>query len=442
MISRKISVALIHNGFLVTVDSKIYKMIYPYRIWKNFSKELHLEFTHSVAVFLTYHLCFSSKVILDYQFPSPLLLPFIVHGFLDTLPEALLEFPKAHFSKESLWELLYKSTFNLRFTSEKTTILTHRSHPINARSAMLPFSFGKDSLLTYALCTELGLKPRLIFFQEPTSKSETDNKLQLSQKFTKEFGVSITFFPVDLGRLRQTSGYLWGWDLLCTQYTFLLLPFIFSERAHYLFWSSEQNVNQKIHKHNIPIQINYELGNRWLLQLNNLLRLFHSNTEIGSIIEPIYELNSLYILHHRYPQIAKYQLTCDNESKTFKKKRWCGHCTECARMYLYMKALNVSPESIDLKENMFHASKKKYFPILNEIHPKSTLSYQYHQDRLLAFYLAYKRGIKGELINLFVKLYLPQVEKQKQHLVNEFSTIHPYSTIPALLKKRLETIFT
>lgn len=35
------------------------------------------------------------------------------------------------------------------------------------------------------------------------------------------------------------------------------------------------------------------------------------------------------------------------------------------------------------------------------------------EEQLLAFYLAYKRGVKGELIEKFKKKYLNEVEKRK-----------------------------
>jgi len=62
-------------------------------------------------------------------------------------------------------------------------------------------------------------------------------------------------------------------------------------------------------------------------------------------------------------------------------------------------------------------------------------------EQLLAFYLAYKQGYKGELIDLFTKLYLKEAEKREKELREDYFGIHSTKTLPKELKDKLLNIY-
>ena len=311
---------------------------------------------------------------------------------------------------------------------------------MNHKHSLMPMSFGKDSLLTYAIASELGLSPHPIFIEEPTCPRQNSKKKKLLSSFSKEFTHKITRFPNNLGFLRQGSSMMWGWDMLLVQYTTLFLPFVYHDKSAYFFWSNEQSSNEHALNHEgYLINSTHEQSIQWLLNLNNLYRMFGINTNISSLIEPLHELIILSILHNRYPDIGKYQLSCDDEKTTH---RWCGNCFECARVYLFFSALGIDPKSVGLMENMFAGKKKELFYLFSK-HNTDQLNivFQSYGERLLAFYLAYKRGAKGALIDEFVKKLLPKVEKQKSKLFAKYFTLHEMDTIPTTLRSPLKKIY-
>ena len=66
--------------------------------------------------------------------------------------------------------------------------------------------------------------------------------------------------------------------------------------------------------------------------------------------------------------------------------------------------------------------------------------FQGYPERILAFYLAYKRGIRDDLVRLFAKRYLVDYQKKKNAFMNEYLSIHEPKTVPAVLWKKLRPI--
>jgi len=364
------------------------------------------------------------------------------YGFFYSLAEAPFEFPEKHLTTPEVLRWIYNSEFSTRFEQIPETITSIPIQQTNLHTGVMPFSFGKDSLLTFALTKELSITMYPVFFVEPACPTQNGIKKKLYGNFIKEQNVSIQLFNNTLGNLRQPGGMMWGWDMLLTQYTLLLIPFLYAHKARYLFWSNEQSLNENnTNQEGYRINPTHDQSSQWVLHLNNLLRSYSLNTTVSSIIEPLHELLILYILHKRYPDIGKYQLSCDSETK--RKKRWCGRCSECARVYIFMKAIGVDPKTIGLVDDMLKTKHEKLFYLFDK--PKTpgelnTLTQSYG-ERLLAFYIAYKRGVTGDLMDKFVKTLLPVVEKQIKHLFNTYLTIHTPVTIEKTLYQKLVPIY-
>ncbi|MEM5793390.1 MAG: hypothetical protein QXY45_03500 [Candidatus Aenigmatarchaeota archaeon] len=63
------------------------------------------------------------------------------------------------------------------------------------------------------------------------------------------------------------------------------------------------------------------------------------------------------------------------------------------------------------------------------------------EEQLLAFYMAYKNGEKGYLINLFKKNFLKEAKEKEEALFKKFFSIHKSITIPSRIKRKLNSIF-
>ncbi|MBI4099436.1 hypothetical protein HY440_00355 [Candidatus Microgenomates bacterium] len=444
MSATKVSRKIIPNGLELYLDRKDYQILYPGSVWKEFPDIYRQNFADAMAFALTMHLCLNGHAKIVYDFPVPQIEPYIFEGMLYSLGETtLLEGKETRTS--DLIRLFYNRNLNIEFSGRPRLTRFQNLNRNSRNRAIIPFSFGKDSLLTFALCQELGIDPYPIFFREPKSPFENRHKRRLADRFFEEFDVDVNFFPLSPGRLRQTSGKWWGWDIVLTQYTMLLIPYIFALRARYLFWAHEQSCNDLLSdSEGYTVNPVFEQSSRWLLTSNNLTRNFGTNVALSSLIEPLHEIAIMKILHSRYPEVAKYQLSCFAEEDSAASKRWCGECSKCARIAIFMLALGINPKTVGLTESMLGQKKRELFGLFegegkdSGVYDKSGLG---RDEQLLAFYMTFRRGIKGELMKEFAKKYLLEASSRERELREKFFGVHSATSLPYDLSTPLLKIF-
>ncbi len=430
------------NGFITYINGKRIITQYPKPAWNSFPKTLRESFANTASYFFTHHMAFAKQIAIDYAFPPPPLLSFYFYGLLLSLPSSIGEIPQAHFTMDYLLKHLTNSEYAIKFTGIPKKTVTIRPFKPKKYLSLLPMSFGKDSLLTYAVLRELHIPNIPIFIEEPTCPIQNRKKLTLGKQLAKTSKTPVLNFPVPLGKLRDKGGLLWGWDMLLTQYTFLFLPFVYYYMPEYFFWSNEQSTNETYQEHGFTVNPTHEQGASWTLNLNNVFREYGADTKIASILEPLQEFAITYILHHRYPDIGALQLSCDSEQK--RTRRWCEDCYECARIYIFLKAIGIDPKTAGFETDMLKKGKKSLYDIFppnsTKIHPLGTLA-KYQSERLLSFYLAYKRGVKGDIITLFKRKFLRYVENHKHELFDGYFKLYPVRTIPEELQKKILPLY-
>lgn len=428
---------VLHNGIEISLGRKDYVISYPPSIWKEFPDDYRQNFADYLTYSMTVHLCFNGVGKIIYNFPWPAIEPYIFESMIYSLGETEIV-GNEKLSMSELIKIFYNRNLNIEFVGRPRFSRIKAVGRNTKNRAVIPFSFGKDSLLTFALCQELGIEAVPIFFQEPKSPFENRHKSKLADKFAKEFAIDVTFFPVSVGRLRHNDGNYWGWDLLFTQYTLMSIPYIFGTRAKYLFWSHEQDCNAFFEDaEGYSINPVFEQSSRWMLTLNNVARNLGSNVIMTSPIEPISEMATTWILHHRYPHIAKYQFSCFAEEAKKSGRRWCGICEKCATIYLFFMALGIDPKKVNFKESMFDITKKNLYVMFDPSGRKD----DWRDEQLLAFYMAYKKGAKGKLIDYFKKNNLKEAKSKYKQLKSKFFGIHTFSSLPYELKNPLLKIY-
>lgn len=432
------------SGFNVHVNQKTYPVSYPLTVWKSFPENLHLPYAEFIAFMSTVHLAFPQGRIVDYQFPAPYLESFFYHGLLMSMPENWTDKENLKLKSSNFVKIAYNSFFKTKFhgfTKESLEIVP-KYYSVSKR-VMVPFSFGKDSLLTYALCKELGYEIIPIFFIEPRNKYENNYKQKMIKEFEKEFHQPFEIFSVPLVGLKHLDSFSWGWDLLLTQYTMFLIPFLHYYQPEYFFWSNELNCSQLIvDPEGFQIDRTFDQHWRWLQTLNTALRIFGSNTSLGSLVEAISEYADCIILHSRYPNIARYHLTCQAEHP---KKRWCGNCYDCANTYLYLVSIGIDPKRVGLMDNMFSKQKSRKIKLFNSPKLKNYFwrdTFVFNRnEKLIAFYLADRCGINEYAVDMFKKEYLLEAKKNLSSLKHTYLSVHDFHTAPAKFIKPLRTIF-
>ncbi|MFN4212422.1 MAG: hypothetical protein ACK4FL_00420, partial [Microgenomates group bacterium] len=353
-------------------------------------------------------------------------------------------FENKDLTTSSLLKDFYNANFHTQFKSLNFFYSGKKVKRRLKNNALVLFSFGKESLLTLGLLEELGVSFYPIFIKEPQSIFENRHKRKLADKFFKLFGKEVEFFPLSVGRLREETGLYWGWDIILSQYAFTLLPYYFYYQAKYVFFGNEQSCNFYLKdKEGYCINPVFEQSVAAMQLLQNIPKLFFISTNIGSLVEPIHEIFITYILHHRYSKLGIFQMSCFSEEEAARKKRWCGICEKCARIYIFFKALRISPERVGFYNNdMLSLKKEKFYVLFNsDVGSSYGGSGLGRDEQLLAFYLAWKNGVKGELMEKFKRIHLKEAEKRKNELIKEYFGIHSSLSLPSSLRGSVLKIF-
>lgn len=430
------------KGIRLNLKNQPFDIIYPENIWPKYPPFQKKLLSENLTFALTFHLPYLNQGdSLNYLMARPISEPFLFKAFISALPSTAL------MKKESTSKLIKKFfEINYHFIQGKN-ILTSNLFPRKTnKTAILPFTFGKDSLLTYSLSKELGIDPILVFVKEPLLEQENYHKEILAKKFFEEFKENVFFINNQAGELREAKEGWYGWELQLTQYAIMLLPMIWAKRARYLFFSNEQSCNEEfLDKEGFWCNPVYEQSVKWLEQVNDLLQILGmKNLEVSSLIEPLHDLAIIKILHQRYPKIAKYQTSCFAEKPEAKFNRWCGNCSKCARLFIFFLANNINPAKIGIPTNMLELKYKNKYSLFEDGNNKDSgydESRLGRDEQLLAFFLAYKNGKKGELIDLFKSLYLKEVEKREKELRERYFGIHTSQTLPPELKDKVLKIY-
>lgn len=340
----------------------------------------------------------------------------------------------------------------LRFRDDETRV------PVGGTAlserAVINMSFGKDSLLTYAVAKELGLDPILMISVENDGPREYAYKRGLAERFCREFSETVQVVENNTGVIHRyeywgTPFTEWGFGHLITEYCMFALPFAFARGAKYVLLGNEKSCDDSyVNRDGFKAWPVYDQSSEWLLELTNMARgLTASPMSVMSLIEPLHDLAITHILHTRYPEVAKYQMSCfPDENDHGRTAHWCGHCTKCARNFAFMKANGIDPARAGFTTDMFQRDFTDYFALLRG-DKKGLPSVGYdatpcgRDEQLFALYLALKRGARGAVIDDFGSRFLAEAEQRKDELRQRFFSVHSSRTIPAPLQDAARSLY-
>ncbi|OGG23621.1 hypothetical protein A3A79_00185 [Candidatus Gottesmanbacteria bacterium RIFCSPLOWO2_01_FULL_43_11b] len=441
----RISSRILDRGFEVKINNKTIRLRYPPTIWQRFPKSHQKVLAQNIAYAMTFQIpyLYTSLDKVFYNMPVPLAEPFLFKGLSLALPSTAIMQPQ---KDKRITSNLLRRLFDIEyvFSNTKTEIPSYNRTSFSDQ-AIMPFTFGKDSLLTYALAQELGVKVWPVYISEPYSPFEEVAKKLLAEPFKKEFHTQIAFLRNTLGVLRQPYGWF-GWELQLTQYSLMLLPYVYAKKAGYILFSNEQSCDDTVvDSDGFKCNPVFEQSHSWLLQNSLMASLVGGNSlSIGSLLEPIHEIAIMRILHKRYPEIAKYQSSCDLPEKPKSAGRWCEHCSKCARMYIFLLAHGINPKTVGFKHDLL---KQKYLGFYSIFSEGRIQDFGYDQseagknEQILAFRMAYKRGFRGPVMRAFSRHYGAFAKKHERKLRQTFFGIHSTRTIPSDLRPRVLRIY-
>ncbi|MBI4975666.1 hypothetical protein HZC20_03230 [Candidatus Peregrinibacteria bacterium] len=308
--------------------------------------------------------------------------------------------------------------------------------------AIIPFSFGKESLLTFAICLELGIKPVLVYCQEPVQPYEEKYKIKKLKELSEKFNVDAYFIKNDPGLFRygkafnKKLGTELGWGTQTTLLAMLCVPFVYAYKAKYIFFGSEYSNNETSKQNGWNTYPSYDQTADWTTQQNNIVKLLTNNQcGLNSSLEPLEEINIFYILHHRYPEIGKFQFSCSAENPLYENSQWCHKCYKCSRIFLFAQCCGIDPYKIGFKEDLLRD--RNLFPHYFGKESKSGSI----QELDFSFYSLCGKKDKSPLTKLFETQKLPSL-KPWLFFREYYGRLKPELNLPKEYRQTMRKIFS
>ena len=435
-------------GLVINFQNTDFFIKYPRNIWSILSENTKESLLDNITYAATMHLplVIPHSSGIKYNTAIPMFEPYFLQNFLKDIPS------NTEVDGTNTDEITKKS-LQLQYSFEKNSIRTpdQSFRDFAAEKAIVAMSFGKDSLLSYALAEELNLKPEMVYIVESSLTYEEKHKEELGKAFEKEFSKKLHILRHDTGKFRDYKFLNLpkseiGWGLQSTEYALELLPFSFALNANYIIFGNEQSTSEYYfdQQKNWRIYPCYDQTHYWTLHINQMTKNFsQQKIQTTSLIEPLMDILVQRILIRRYPEYAKYQMSCFTENESGRDYRWCQECSVCGKMYLLAIACGMNPKKIGFTKNMLSDDCKQYFTIFGG---KSHLTYLNtglgRDEQLFAFYLSKKKRASGKLIEIFSasELFL-EAKNRFEELRDKFIRIYDPITIPEKLKSNLLSIF-
>lgn len=424
------------TGLEMHVDGRVFPLNFPDAVWKAYpDKELLAD---NYAFLKAQHLpaMLDNWEPLEFQTNYPLFKHEITSVFMHYIPFcADVDGRSAADDLRRYLALEYRfRDYNVRYPAAR---------PALSETAVLNMSFGKDSLLTYAVAREIGLPVKLMMSVDNDCPIEFQYKQELAERFSREFDEPVDLIRNDTGVMHRYG--FWhaartesGIGHLITEYFLDAIPFAFHHGARYILLGSEKECDDSYLSSDghlcYPV---FDQSSEWLLEMSKMgTTLAGDRMQVVSLIEPLCDLAIIRILHERYPEIGKYQMSCfPDENEYGKRHFWCGHCSKCARMYLYFRACGIDPAGVGLDTDMFDAEFEDLYPVFGrKIEGGKIMGYDTspcgRDEQLLAFLLAAQRGEDGALVDLFTERCLAEARARETELRTRFLRVHPSRTLP------------
>lgn len=438
------------KGIRISIKSKELttdlQLVYPNSIWDLYKKDNKVKLLDNITYIFTSHLplLLRGNVRLEYNTGYPHSFSWTNQCFMRFLP--------------SYW-YLYRGKRGTKIFSLLKTILNSRSYFAETKDVppqfpetidehvILPFTFGKDSFLTYHFAKELGLSPTLVYFNEPTELFSRHHKLALIEKFSKTTKEKIYFMDNPLGSLRDYGEGWFGWELALTSWALLSLPFAYKKKAGYIVFSNEESTNSFFYDEDgFKVMPDYEQSGQATEELSILTQaLSEGEVYTTTFLQGLSDMAIIGILKHRYfDKTFIYLMSCWAENENARNKRWCGNCSKCARLYIYLSALGVHPiKDAGFKDNMLKRNKMQFFNVFGTLATGTGWdSFGLNtEEQALAFYLSYLRGNREPLIQKFTKTqHFDYIKTHYALLIHKYFSLTKEHITPHQWKGQIDAV--
>ncbi|MBL7158963.1 hypothetical protein ISS85_00600 [Candidatus Microgenomates bacterium] len=426
----------ISNGILIKVEGKDFKIEYPEDVWHQTPSSVRETLLENLAFANTHFLpLILNKNKVKYKMKLPLFESFLFKNQLFDLLSCEKD--------DEVKPLTYlKKFYNLEFDfirGESSFINTKEisNFETNQDIAILPFSFGKESLVTFGFCKEIGIKPVLFYCQEPAHPYEEKFKLKRLKEFKKEFNVETHFVKNCPGLFRygiafdKKSPTEVGWGAQTTILAMLAVPFVYKYQANYIFFGSEFSNNDYLMQNGWKSYISYDQTSFWTKQQSNIIRLLtNDQCAVKAMLKPLEQINIFFILNNRYPNLLKYLFPCFAQKPLYQDSQWCHECYKCEKLFIFALSGGLDPKEIGFKKNLLQ----------NKDFLEEYLKEEKDLDMDFALYILYKKGFKGNFIEKFKKYKMNKIKSWSWYK-NYFTKLKNYQNLPKKFRSKILAIY-
>lgn len=439
------------NGYYIGVkigrQQKKLEINFPQHVWSRYPKKLKQLLLDNLVFVATYHipLMKGAPLRMEYSTCYPQISAPLLKSVALSIP--FYTFVKKETTREKILKILLNTDHHFNKFINRDGYTSFKAFKSYSNRVIVPFTFGKDSLLTTALCDTLKIKPQLIFVEESEELFEIKQKKRIRRRFEKEFGKTIEFLKNPLDSLREGGVDGWyGWEFQLTCIVLLLIPFAYAYKARYILFSNEKSCDNFTYDNDgYKYYPDLEQSKEWTRELSLISEsLTGGNVQVRNFLEPLEDTAIIRILHRLFPTYAKYQSSCFNDNPRSKDHRWCGRCSKCARIFIMLKAAKIDPRNVGFDENLM---KNKYKYLYSAFGKQKTYDSAYEMSRvgqleeLYSFMQAYENGSKGDLITLFKKQYYSIMKPLQEKMTRAYLSLYTFDMVPQKYRRALRKLF-
>lgn len=445
--SLEVDASITQNGIDVIVNGENFPIRFPEEIWAKYPEELKEilrdNLTHSTTLFLPQMLNLSS---ITYRTSRPLSETFFYENGIYDMPICAYtdKCSSMDYIKKFFNSIHHFADNKIKTPSVVDFVKRKNKKPV----AIIPFSFGKESMLSFSLCKELGIEPIPINFIEFVNNFEHMHKTKLIEEFEKKFKIKIP--TIEYGPSMLRYGRHWGlntelgWGLHTTEFALLCLPFVHYYNADYIILGNEYSCDVSYYDKEgvLTYECGYDQHYDWTAQQTLLATLMLGRkVHVSSFVEPLHEIGVFSILHHRYPAYGKFQMSCMADNPHAQKNRWCQTCSKCALNFTFSRAVGIDPEKFGFTENLFDRDDMALFEGIFEYYSSGSHEYQPNEEVGLALDLAFKNNSKGKVMDRFREVLLSTYKPARSQFMKEYLGLHSSSSIPEEFKEKILNIY-
>ncbi len=424
------------NRLIFDVDNLISWIDYPKSTAESFGKDNFEAIAENILYSHTLPLSIAGYQL---KYKRPSFFQDLVHqGIKKDLPKIAEDLGRDTKEIVSLFEKRKVS-----IEDRKKRKLSFEGSNLDEEQAVLGMSLGKDSLLTMGLAGEIGLKLRMVYFNDAdeTNRTEFIHKSAIIKSMEKETGLRIEVLNEHIDNLLSKGGKV-GDAFFNTNamlaYSLQIVPLSAESGSRYIILGNEQNFNDSFtNKDGFEAYPSYDQTSEYTEETNKMFDVFGGGFRVLSLIEPVYNIAEYKVLNQRYPELLKYIMSCSGKEEG----KWCYNCPMCAKTYLYSSAVGLAPEELGFKVDFFGKQFEGLYPLFSNPTRVYEKPKAVRDEQLFAFYLAFKNKCKGYLTDKFKEKFLDEAKEREDELHKKFFRVYDAFSIPPKIKIQLNSIF-